>query len=137
MRTSERTRLARARELGYLDARPAGAHRLIPAYSFWCWRLKLPAVWLEKRSPRSRLARVRLDMFTTASVLTARAQSELAALHAHPPALSAHDAFWDRVPMREAESLARTALRTAVRPGNHELNRIRRPARLVTLAAAS
>jgi hypothetical protein len=125
--------LARARERGYLDARRAGAHRLLRPYALWCWRLKLPVVWLEKRARYSKYARVHLDMFTTADQLTARGQFEVAAIGASPPAASAHDASWDRVPIHQAARLAHEVMRTSLRSGNREPNHVKRPARLFSV----
>jgi hypothetical protein len=129
--------LARAREHGYLDARRAGTRQLLRPYALWCWRLKLPVVWLERRTPRSRYARVHLDMFTTADRLTARGQSELAALGDWQLTVSPHDASWDRVPLKEAAALAHAVLRAATGPGNRELNRAKRPAKLFRMGPPS
>jgi hypothetical protein len=123
----DRTRLARAREHGYLDARRADAHRLLRLYALWCWRLKIPVVWLERRTHYSKYARVYLDMFTTADMLTARGQFDLAGLGESPPIVSAHDASWDRILPQDATVLAHAVLRATFRPGNREPNRVKRP----------
>ncbi|HEV2446344.1 MAG TPA: hypothetical protein VGS58_10495 [Candidatus Sulfopaludibacter sp.] len=125
----------RAREQGYLDARRAGADRLLRPYSLWCWQLKLPVVWLEKRARYSRYARVRLDMFTTGDRLSVAGQFELEGLCAARPALSAHDAVWEGIPRAEAMALARAAMRVATRSVNREPNRQKRPAKVVRMAA--
>jgi len=117
----ERTRLRVARENGYLNARSADNQRLVEAFSLWCWRLKIPMVWLERRTPRSRYGRVRLDMFTTANMLTAAGQAEMKALG--QARASPHDACWDRVPLRELDRMANTVFRAATRTGNYEPNR--------------
>ena len=135
LRPRDRTRLNRAREEGYLDVRRAGAGHLLRPYSLWCWRLKLPVVWLEKRARYSRYARVRLDMFTTGDKLSVAGQLELEALGAAPPSLSAHDAAWDRIPSAEAAALARAAMRVATRSVNREPSRQKPPAKVVRMAA--
>src|SRR5438067_1846836 len=78
----ERARLRAARENGFLNARCRGNQRLVEVFSFWCWRLKLPMVWLERRTPHSRYGRIRLDMFTTPNMLTAAGQAEMRTLGA-------------------------------------------------------
>jgi len=127
--------LARARQHGYLDARRATAQPLLRPYALWCWQMKMPLVWLEKRTRHSRYARLRLDLFTTADMLTPGGQSELSALGAST--VSPHDAVWDQVPHSQAENLAHAVLRTALRPENKEPNRLRRPARLLQLESAA
>src|SRR5271157_753438 len=57
----QRARLRAARENGYLNARCAAHQLLVQAFSLWCWRLRIPMVWLEYRTPRSRYGRVHLD----------------------------------------------------------------------------
>ena len=94
-------------------------------------------IWLEKRAPCSRYARVHLDLFTTAQRLTQPGQSELAALSACGAAISAHDASWDRIPLKEAAALAHAVLRAAIRPGNHEPNRLRQVAKVLQIASAA
>jgi len=44
MNCRERTRLRKAREDGYLDARCKQNGGLVHAYGLWCWRLKIPMV---------------------------------------------------------------------------------------------
>jgi hypothetical protein len=100
--------------------------RLVAIYGAWCWNLKVPLVWSERRSPRSRYGRIHLDMFTTAQMLTAAAQAEMKALGANfSVRASPHDACCNFVPMRDLERLARTVLRTALRSGNSEPNRVK------------
>ena len=135
---SDRNRLARARERGYLDLRRAGTHHLLRAYSLWCWRLKLPVVWLERRSPRSKYGRVRLDMFTTGSKLTAIGRSEMTLFGVRYESTSSvvvspHDACWDRVPLKGLEALAHAVLRTVLRAGNHESIRSKRSPKVVPI----
>jgi len=130
MNGRQKSRLRRAREQGYLDARCPENLELLQAFGMWCWRLKLPMVWIERRTRYSRFARVRLDMFTSANCLTAAGQEYLKFLSAmgsgaNSARVSAHDAIWDRVePVRARES-ARTVLRTALQRTNIERNEVR------------
>lgn len=117
----DRARLAQARVNGYLDAGSAFPSKLAYIHSFWCWRLRLPLVWFERHSPRSRYARVRLDLFATPNSLNQRGQAELAALAAGQ--ISAGDARWEKVPVEAAEKLAHAAFRIATRPANYEPRR--------------
>ena len=103
----ERARLARARAKGYLHATGGSRERLIRAYSFWCWRLRIPVVWFERNTPRSRNGRLRLDLFTTANVLTVRGREELAGIAEGlairgRATLSPGDAVWEGVPAARA-----------------------------------
>jgi hypothetical protein len=123
---AERTRLAAGRENGYLDATGACPPGAIQAFSFWCWRLRVPLVWFDRKSPRSRHTRVRLDLFTTAVVLNDRGREELSALPGKlgiraRAAVSACDGVWDGVPRKRAAELARAVFRAATRLGNYEL----------------
>jgi hypothetical protein len=136
-----RGRLLRARENGYLNA--ACERHLAGFHSQWCWRLKIPVIWMERCSPRSRFGRVHLDLFTTPHALTTAGREALQSLAARfaiagKTTVSAHDACWDRVPIRQLEDLASAVLRAAGRPGNYEFDLPRRidapgraPARLV------
>jgi hypothetical protein len=114
----ERGRMRAARENGFLNARCSGPRRLIEAFSLWCWLLKIPMVWEEGLSPRSRYGRLRLDLFTTSNSLTAAGQAEIQSLR--PARASPHDACWDRVPLRELDGLAKRVYRAATRAGNFE-----------------
>ena len=60
----EKSRLRKAREDGYLGACCTGNQALVQAYGLWCWRLKIPMVWLERRTRYSRYRRVQLEMYT-------------------------------------------------------------------------
>jgi hypothetical protein len=122
----ERSRLRRARESGFLNACCRSPEAIRNAHSFWCWKLRLPVVWFERLSPRSRYGRVRVDLFTTPNVLNAKGEAELRGHGARltvsgPASISAHEATWGRVPLHQMEELARLALRTALRTGNYEL----------------
>jgi hypothetical protein len=137
MLTRESALLVRARRQGYFDARRAGAQHLLRPYALWCWRLKLPVIWLEKRAPCSRYATLHLDLFTTDQMLTPQGQSELAALSACRAVVSAHDASWDRIPRKDAAGMAHAVLRAAIRSGNHEPNRVRRGTKILQIVTAA
>jgi hypothetical protein len=134
MSSALRRRLRLARERGYLNAGCRDAGRLLAAYSRWCWQLRIPIVWSERRSPHSRYGRVRLDLFTTANRLNAAGQSAMRAL-APRATISPHDGCWDFIPLREVDRLARAVMCAAVRPSNYRSNRVepRQPAKVVVL----
>ena len=122
----ERTRLERARANGYLNAICRASEPIRRAYSFWCWKLRLPIVWFERRSARSRYGRVHLDLFTTPNVLRKEAQAELAGIADRyqvrgPVAISPNGGVWDGVPPASIEEVARAVFRVATRFGNYEL----------------
>jgi len=126
MATSDRTRLIRARENGYLDA--AGRPQIVAAHAFWCWRLRVPAIWYERKSPRSKYGQLHLELYTTGRLLTEQGQNEMTDLlrKLHLPGrvtVSGDDAHWEDVPRQRLEELARTVLRIATRMGNYELRR--------------
>jgi hypothetical protein len=125
MNDRERTRLRDARENGYLDACCNGNRALVNAYGLWCWRLKIPMVWLERRTRYSGYARVQLEMFTSANRLAAGGQAGMKAICAPGNAamrtqVSPHGACWDHVAMPNAAELAHAVFRAAVRPQNYE-----------------
>src|SRR5450759_2943643 len=127
MNGRERTRLRKARENGYLDACCKDNRALVHAYGLWCWRLKIPMVWLERRSRYSRYARVQLEMFTSANRLTAGGQAGMKAICAPGNVaartqVSPHDACWNHVALPNARELAHTVFRAATRPQNYERN---------------
>ena len=113
----DRSRLRRARENGYLDACGRSATALRDAYSFWCWRLRLPVVWFERLSARSKYGRLCVDLFTTPNEFDKKGEGELKRLGSPWPLTRAspHDAVWDRVPAQHMEKLAKAALRIALR----------------------
>jgi hypothetical protein len=120
----DRSRLEHARSNGYLNA--SGRPRLVEAHGFWCWRLRVPSIWFERKSPRSRYGRVHLELFTTGHSLTEQGQVEMTDLlrRLHLPGrvvVSADEAHWDDIPERRLEALARTVLRVGTRLGNYEL----------------
>ena len=127
MNGREQARLSKARENGYLDARCKENQPLLRAYGMWCWRLKIPMVWLERRSRYSAFGRVQLEMFTSANRLTPTGQAGMEAICAPGNGaawtrVSAHDARWDHVAMPNAPELARAVFRAANRPSNYERN---------------
>jgi hypothetical protein len=127
MNGREQSRLAKARENGYLDARCKENQVLVRAYGLWCWRLRIPMVWLERRSRHSAFGRVQLEMFTSANRLTGAGQAAMQGFCAPGNAarwtqISAHDARWDHVAMPNAAELARAVFRAAGRPENYERN---------------
>jgi hypothetical protein len=130
MNGRERSRLRKARESGYLDACCKLNGALVHAYGLWCWRLKIPMVWLERRARYSRFGRVQLEMFTSANRLTAGGQAGMKAICAPGNVaartqVSAHDARWDHVALPNARELAHTVFRAATRPENYERNEVR------------
>ena len=127
MNGRERTRLRKAREDGFLDACCKENRALVHAYGLWCWRLKLPMVWLERRTRCSKYGRVQLEMFTSANRLTAGGQAGMQAICAPGNAakwtrISLHDACWDHVAMPNARELAHVVIRAVTRPENSERN---------------
>jgi len=78
-------------------------------------------VTIERRTPRSRFAILRLDMLTTPNRLTMAGQAALRALG--DGRISAHDAVWERVPLAQAQKTAHAAFRAALRAGNYRSNR--------------
>jgi hypothetical protein len=127
MNGREQARLAKARENGYLDARCKENQPLVRAYGIWCWRLRIPMVWFERRTRYSRYGRVQLEMYTSANRLTADGQAGIKAICA-PANVSAwtqvspHDARWEHVALPNAPEVARAAFRAATRPENYERN---------------
>jgi hypothetical protein len=117
----ERRRLRQAHEDGYLDATCADSGAIVKAHGLWCWRLKLPMVWFERYSRRSRFGCLHLDMLTTPHVLTGAGQSALKALDGAKA--SPHVALWERVPLSRLDKLAHAAFRAAVQPQHYRLNR--------------
>ena len=120
-------RLRIAREVGYLDARCKENQALVDSYGLWCWRLKIPMVWLERRTPYSRYGRVQLEMFPSARRLTDAGQVEMKGICAPGNAaawthVSAHDAGWDHVALPNGMELARAVFRAAIRLENYEKN---------------
>ncbi|MEO8593423.1 MAG: hypothetical protein ABI759_08875 [Candidatus Solibacter sp.] len=126
MNGRQNTRLRKALEQGYLDARCPLNQELVQAYGMWCWKLKLPMIWLERRTRYSRFSRVRLDMFTSANRITGAGQEYLkfvgALGHGASVEASPHDACWDHVERGRARELARAVLRAVLRPQNYDRN---------------
>jgi hypothetical protein len=117
----ELRRLRQAHENGYLDATCRENRAIVKAHGLWCWRLKLPMVWFERRSPHSRFGCLRLDMLTTPNMLTGAGQTALKALGEGK--ISPHDAVWEQVPLARAEKMAHAAFRAAIQTPNYRLNR--------------
>jgi hypothetical protein len=130
----QRRRLRLARENGYLNAACRDPRKLLEAYSRWCWRLRIPVVWSERHSPRSRYGRVRLDLYTTAIRLTAAGQAELQDL-APRASMSPHDARWEHVPVRDLDRIAAAVFRACTRAANYQPNRGYPPAFLAGMPA--
>lgn len=133
--------LERARAAGFLNAARRNGERLKAPYAFWCWRLRLPAVWCEKRSSRSKFGRVMLDLFTTSHVLTEQGKAELERAAetlgiSARAVISSVDAVWDNVPAPRLEELARAVFRAATRDGSYELQRRNPPAAIVRMFEA-
>jgi len=140
----DRRRLQQAHENGYLDASCRGNGAIVKAHGLWCWRLKVPMVWFERRSPSSRFGRLRLDMLTTPNTLTGAGQTALKALG--DGAISADEAVWEGVPLPRLAKMAHAAFRAAVQAQNYRRNRAPlakidarrgRPLRLVSRKIAS
>ena len=130
MNGRERTRLQRAREDGFLDARCQDNGALVNAYGLWCWRLKIPMVWVERRTRYSKYGRAQLEMFTSSNRLTAGGQAGMKDICAPGNAavwtrVSPHDACWDHVALPNVRELARAVFRAAIRPENCERNESR------------
>jgi hypothetical protein len=117
----ERRRLREAHESGQLDATCRDNRAVVKAHGLWCWRLKLPMVWFERHSPRSRFGRLHLDMLTTPHMLTGAGQAALKALGAAEA--SPHEVLWEGVPLSRLDRLAHAAFRAAVQAQHYRLNR--------------
>jgi hypothetical protein len=117
----DRRRLQRAHQNGYLDATSRDNRAAVKAHGLWCWRLRIPMVWFERHSPRSRFGCLHLDMLTTHHCLTGAGQAALKALGAARS--SPHDALWERVPLGRLDKLAHAAFRAAVQAQHYRLNR--------------
>jgi hypothetical protein len=122
----DRTRLAKARANGYLNATCRSRLAVTRAYHFWCWRLRVPLIAFERNTPRSAYGRVHLDLSTTGHGLTELGQIEMTDLIRRlripgRAAVSSGDGEWENIPQKRLEELARTILRVATRLGNYEL----------------
>jgi hypothetical protein len=118
----QRRRLRLARENGYLNAACSDARKLLAAYARWCWLLRIPVVWSERRSPYSRYGRVGLDLYTTSHRLTADGQADMQAFGICARA-SPHDARWERVPLCDLDRLSAAVFRASTRAANCMPNR--------------
>jgi hypothetical protein len=122
---TEPRRLQRARDVGILNARCANHADLLRAYGLWCWRMSIPMVWYERRTPTSRLSRVHLDMLTTPYRLTVSGHAALIALSAGyiPPqyaSITADGAVWDRLSPIHAAGFAHAVFRAVRRPASYQ-----------------
>jgi hypothetical protein len=124
----QRRRLSLARENGYLNAACRDREKLIAVFARWCWLLRIPVVWSERCSPRSRFGRVHLDLFTTPYRLTADCQADMQSL-APRTVTSPHDAHWERIPLGDLDRTAAAVFRASTRPDNHQPNWVHPPAR--------
>lgn len=112
-----------AQERGYLDARCGGSERLTQAYGLWCWRLRIPMVWIERQTPRSKFGCVRVEMFTSVHRLTDLGQSEIREFMGDASEISAHNGKLTGLAAAVLEDVARKVYRAATRLGNSEPNR--------------
>ncbi len=124
-------RIQLARENGFLNARCRKGHELLRVYGLWCWRMGIPLVWYERRSPHSRFSRVHLEMLTTNCTVTVAGRAALIATATPPGDVSAHGAVWDRVPAGDAADFARAVFRTVRRRGNQQVQQNHSGLRLV------
>jgi hypothetical protein len=130
----DRSLLDRARRNGYLEITRGRRPDLVRAYGFWCWKLRIPFLSIERDSPRSRVGTVRLDLFTTPYLLTEQGRTELARL---PGAtITPYDGIWQNVPESGLETVARSVYRIATRHGSYELRPPARSPELAKLIAA-
>ena len=113
--------MQQAHENGYLDATCRDHGAIVKAHGLWCWRLKVPMVWFERRSPHSRFGCLRLDMLTTPNMLTGAGQAALKALG--DGQVSAHDAVWESVPLPRLAKMAHASFRAAVQAPNYRRSR--------------
>ena len=124
-----RARLERARARGFLTAMGVGDGWMPGVHGFWCWRMRVPLVWCERKSPRSKFGRVHLDLFTTATLLGERGRAELRDLCDRLgvrglATVSPNGGDWEDIPRGRAEELAGAVFRTATRPGNYKLQEL-------------
>lgn len=119
-------RLRAARENGFLNARCRQQEAMVRAYGLWCWRMGLPLMWYGPRSTHSRLSRLHLELFTTASgALPVAAQAELIAFSARFVAarhasVTRDRAVWDRLEPGAVREFARGVFRILRRHGQGE-----------------
>src|SRR5690242_5922151 len=104
-------------------------------HGLWCWRLRIPFMWMERRSPRSRYGRLYLEMFTTANVLTSEGEDALRA-SGHHPEVSAYGGCWDKVPLKELDRLAHRLFRVVTKAGNYQARDAKNAPLRVAAAAA-
>jgi hypothetical protein len=120
------SRLQRARIDGFLNATGKFHDALLKHHGFWCWRLRLPQIWYERNSPRSRYGCLYVDLSTTANRFTHHGIAELASVAERlcvprPSVLTLFEARWENIPVQRLDDLGRVVLRVAMRLGNYEL----------------
>ena len=137
-----RRHIERARINGYLKATSAANPAMVRIHAFWCWKLRIPLIWFERKSPRSKYGQVHLDLFTTANVLTESGRRELETLRERfrisgRVVVSPFDAVWEGVLLRSMDEVCHTVFRIATRLGNYELRqRVEAPPAACKAAAA-
>jgi hypothetical protein len=124
--------LQTARENGYLNARNRHRRELLDAHSAWCWRLKLPIVWVVRQTPRSKYGRIFLDMFTTPNALTPLGESKMRELLTELSTsgqgrISGHEISWDRIPRANLDAAARKTVRISTKFGCYAPSRANVP----------
>jgi hypothetical protein len=120
---------------GYLNATSSRRDSLLRAHGFWCWRLRLPLIWYDRNSPRSRYGSLHVDLSTTANRFTHHGIADLAGISDRlgiraPAILTPFEARWDNIPTQRLDELGRIIFRVAMRLGNYEL-KTRTPPRAV------
>jgi len=130
--TRDRRLLQTARENGYLNARNRHRRELLDAHSAWCWRLKLPIVWVERQTPRSKYGRLFLDMFTTPNALTPLGESKMRELLTESSTrgqgrISGHEISWNRIRLQDLDRVARRTLRISTKLGCYAPSRVNAP----------
>ena len=91
---------------------------MLRQFGAWCWLLRLPLVWWQRNSPRSRYGTLRLDLFTSGKRLALSGEQELRSLAPWAAVVSPDDGVWSHVPRNELPYLAGRVVHAAVRPGN-------------------
>jgi hypothetical protein len=97
--------------------------------------LRVPLVWYERNSLRSRYGCLHVDLSTTATRFTHHGVSELAGIADRlgicgPALLTEFEARWDNIPVQRLDEVARVVFRVVMRLGNYEL-KSRTPPRAV------
>ncbi len=115
------SRLESAYECGYLDATASGGRALLQAFGLWCWRMKVPMIWFERLSPRSKFSRISVEFFTTWFRLSADGLASVkAACGEWDCQVNADQAVFRRVPSGKVEVIAVMIRRLVTRAGSCE-----------------